>query len=263
MCGDLGQPSPFASRERWRRQRQRRRSTTTPTTEEEPETTAATTSSSLPSFFSLFFDAAVSVSAIQWLCHDPVDPRRAMRAFFEGLKEVLAPGAGAVLQSYPRLPRRKKVAERDADDDADADDDEAASLSAAARAAGFPVAVWFVDLPHAKGNAKKAFLGLVAGNEEGGGGGEKQGGGARRREEEGVVASASPEAECPLAWPRSGAGGTTCSLWWSRRVAGPLLRPRYRYNNNNDNRRCRRGPSPSPSPSPPSPSPEEEEKPSD
>jgi len=50
------------------------------------------------------FDGAVSISAVQWLCHATKsghDPAKRVRQFFRGLKAVLLPGARAVLQIYP------------------------------------------------------------------------------------------------------------------------------------------------------------------
>jgi 18S rRNA (guanine1575-N7)-methyltransferase len=50
------------------------------------------------------FDGAVSISAVQWLCHATKaghDPAKRVRQFFRGLKAVLIPGARAVLQVYP------------------------------------------------------------------------------------------------------------------------------------------------------------------
>lgn len=53
------------------------------------------------------FDGAVSISAVQWLCHATAnghDPAKRVRTFFRGLKAVLVPGARAVLQLYPEQP---------------------------------------------------------------------------------------------------------------------------------------------------------------
>jgi 18S rRNA (guanine1575-N7)-methyltransferase len=50
------------------------------------------------------FDGAVSISAVQWLCHATKaghDPAKRVRQFFRGLKAVLVPEARAVLQIYP------------------------------------------------------------------------------------------------------------------------------------------------------------------
>eukprot|EP00967_Tisochrysis_lutea_P109540 scaffold170575_cov30-Tisochrysis_lutea.AAC.1 len=50
------------------------------------------------------FDGAISISAVQWLCHATKaghDPAKRVRQFFRGLKAVLVPGARAVLQIYP------------------------------------------------------------------------------------------------------------------------------------------------------------------
>ena len=185
VCGDLGQPSPFAAREIWRRKREQQQEEEE---EEEEEGESAGEQQRQQQRRKRqrqpLFDAAVSVSAIQWLCHDHPrgNPQKAMRAFFAGMRESLAPGAGAVLQSYPRLPRpppsNPSSAAGEEGDDAGAAscDDEASALAAAARAAGFRVAAWFVDLPHARGCARKAFLGLVAWD-----GGAAGGEGAGRR----------------------------------------------------------------------------------
>lgn len=54
------------------------------------------------------FDGAISISAVQWLCHatrpDHV-PAKRLRKFFVGLHAVLAAGARAVLQFYPEDPK--------------------------------------------------------------------------------------------------------------------------------------------------------------
>lgn len=50
------------------------------------------------------FDGAISISAVQWLCHatrPDHEPEKRVRKFFVGLHAVLAPGARAVLQFYP------------------------------------------------------------------------------------------------------------------------------------------------------------------
>ncbi|PGH01301.1 hypothetical protein GX51_05356 [Blastomyces parvus] len=51
------------------------------------------------------FDAAVSISAIQWLCNaesSDVNPEGRLRRFFEGLYASLRRGARAVCQFYPK-----------------------------------------------------------------------------------------------------------------------------------------------------------------
>jgi len=58
------------------------------------------------------FDAAVSVSAVQWLCNaesadEPAEGR--LRRFFEALYGCLRRGARAVCQFYPRDERQKKL----------------------------------------------------------------------------------------------------------------------------------------------------------
>lgn len=53
------------------------------------------------------FDAAISISAVQWLCnaesgHENDDPERRLRRFFSSLHVALRRGGRAVLQFYPR-----------------------------------------------------------------------------------------------------------------------------------------------------------------
>jgi len=51
------------------------------------------------------FDAAISISAIQWLCNEDekgVDPKFRLSRFFEGLYASLRRGGKAVCQFYPR-----------------------------------------------------------------------------------------------------------------------------------------------------------------
>ena len=54
------------------------------------------------------FDAAISVSAIQWLCyeakHHSKSPRDRLRKFFKTLRRQLKEGGRAVLQFYPEQP---------------------------------------------------------------------------------------------------------------------------------------------------------------
>jgi 18S rRNA (guanine1575-N7)-methyltransferase len=135
------------------------------------------------------FDGAISVSAIQWLIPSEGDAAagtRRLDAFFTGLAASLVPGAGAVLQFYPRA------------------DPDATAVRAAADRAGFHAAL-FADVPHAKGGARKTFLGAVK---------ERKVGGSAP-----AAWSPPPAADCPLCWPRAG----TCGLWWAR-VGVPLLR---------------------------------------
>jgi 18S rRNA (guanine1575-N7)-methyltransferase len=96
------------------------------------------------------FDGAVSISAVQWLCHadsSAADPRKRLRRFFESLYACLTRGARAVLQIYPDGP------------------DQAALLVGAAMRAGFGGGL-VVDYPHST-RAKKHYLVLMVG---GGGG---------------------------------------------------------------------------------------------
>ena len=51
------------------------------------------------------FDAAISISAVQWLCNEDekgVTPKTRLSRFFEGLYGSLKRGGKAVLQFYPR-----------------------------------------------------------------------------------------------------------------------------------------------------------------
>ena len=133
------------------------------------------------------FDGALSVSAIQWLAPSSCSGGTArLDAFFGGLAAALVPGAGAVLQFYPRS------------------DGDALAVLAAARGAGLDASALFADVPHAKGGARKTFVGAIKGRERGA-----------------AVAgwSPPPAADCPICWPRAG----TCGLWWAR-VGAPLLR---------------------------------------
>ena len=45
------------------------------------------------------FDGAISISAVQWLCH-AAQPELACRRFFEALRRCLKPKAAAVSQVY-------------------------------------------------------------------------------------------------------------------------------------------------------------------
>jgi 18S rRNA (guanine1575-N7)-methyltransferase len=55
------------------------------------------------------FDGAISISALQWLCHSnrsTEHPRQRLMALFRTLFSALAPGARAVFQFYPSDPRQ-------------------------------------------------------------------------------------------------------------------------------------------------------------
>lgn len=92
------------------------------------------------------FDAAISISTIQWLCnadqqgHNPV---RRLHRFFQTLYNCLSRGAKAVLQFYP------------------ADSNQLDLITKAAMKAGFSGGV-VVDYPHST-RAKKFFLCLFSG----------------------------------------------------------------------------------------------------
>eukprot|EP00966_Prymnesium_polylepis_P205858 4770397-Prymnesium_polylepis.1 len=90
------------------------------------------------------FDGAISISAVQWLCHATQpghDPDKRVRKFFVGLHAVLAGGARAVLQFYPEQPEHVEM------------------LRAAAVKAGFAGGL-VVDYPWSE-RSKKLFLVLL------------------------------------------------------------------------------------------------------
>lgn len=90
------------------------------------------------------FDGAISISAVQWLCHATRpghDPEKRVRKFFAGLYAVLAGGARAVLQFYPEDPRHVDM------------------LREAAMNAGFAGGL-VVDYPWSE-RSKKLFLVLI------------------------------------------------------------------------------------------------------
>ena len=58
------------------------------------------------------FDAAVSVSAVQWLCNaesSDVTPHGRLTRFFEGLYAALKRGGKAVLQFYPKNEKQREM----------------------------------------------------------------------------------------------------------------------------------------------------------
>lgn len=92
------------------------------------------------------FDGAISISAIQWLCHAETseqNPRKRLAKFFESLYKTLRRGARAVLQFYPQNPEQLQL------------------ITASAMRAGFGGGL-VVDFPHST-RAKKYFLCLLAG----------------------------------------------------------------------------------------------------
>ena len=106
------------------------------------------------------FDAAISISAIQWLCNaetsaDCDDPKLRLRRFFDTLYSALKRGARAVCQFYPR------------------DEAQRAMICAAAVRAGFGAGVLEDDV--GSKNAK-LYLVLTVG---GGGMGAESGSGGR------------------------------------------------------------------------------------
>ncbi|KAI9673104.1 MAG: hypothetical protein M1829_004418 [Trizodia sp. TS-e1964] len=63
------------------------------------------------------FDAAISISAVQWLCSaegsaETDEPARRLKCFFEALYRVLKSGARAVIQWYPRDAVQRQMVER-------------------------------------------------------------------------------------------------------------------------------------------------------
>ncbi|KAG8464427.1 hypothetical protein KFE25_003490 [Diacronema lutheri] len=92
------------------------------------------------------FDGAISISAIQWLCHAETsehNPRKRLAVFFASLYKALRRGARAVLQFYPQNPEQLQL------------------ITASAMRAGFGGGL-VVDFPHST-RAKKYFLCLLAG----------------------------------------------------------------------------------------------------
>lgn len=60
------------------------------------------------------FDAAISISAVQWLCnaesaHESENPDRKLKRFFDSLYVALRRGARAVLQFYPKDVRQREM----------------------------------------------------------------------------------------------------------------------------------------------------------
>ncbi|KAL6078983.1 Williams Beuren syndrome chromosome region 22 protein [Balamuthia mandrillaris] len=97
------------------------------------------------------FDAAISVSALQWLCNQDKtshNPRKRMRVFFQSLYHCLKRGARAVFQLYPETPAQMEL------------------ITNAAMRCGFMGGL-VVDYPNST-KAKKMFLCLFAGVPPGG-----------------------------------------------------------------------------------------------
>ncbi|CAK3851710.1 18S rRNA (guanine(1575)-N(7))-methyltransferase-like [Lecanosticta acicola] len=58
------------------------------------------------------FDAAISISAIQWLCNaetSDVSPEGRLKRFFDGLYAALRRGGKAVCQFYPKNPQQRSM----------------------------------------------------------------------------------------------------------------------------------------------------------
>ena len=95
------------------------------------------------------FDAAISISAIQWLCNadkSENDPKRRLLAFFSTLFSSLKRGGKVVCQFYP------------------SSDKQTDSILSAAKTAGFGGGL-VIDNPESKKN-KKCYLVLSAGQSE-------------------------------------------------------------------------------------------------
>ena len=95
------------------------------------------------------FDAAISISAVQWLCNaesSEVNPKRRMAQFFEGLYATLRRGGRAVCQFYPRNQEQRDM------------------VSNAAIKAGFGAGI-LEDYPGTKNS--KLYLVLTVGGVEG------------------------------------------------------------------------------------------------
>lgn len=95
------------------------------------------------------FDAAISISAIQWLCNadsSDIDPKKRLMTFFNTLYASLRRGGKFVAQFYPKT------------------DDQTKSILDAAKVAGFGGGL-IIDDPESKRN-KKYYLVLTAGVSE-------------------------------------------------------------------------------------------------
>jgi hypothetical protein len=138
------------------------------------------------------FDAAISVSAVQWLCAAK-RPEEAVARFFAALGQAMRPGTCAVLQVYTE------------------DDAQTALLLHSASAAGFD-AGFFVDFPH-NSSAKKYFvcLHLRASVADDGANADR----AQRPPPPPPPPLLSTHS-CNIAWPRSG----SCVLRWTEHLAG-------------------------------------------
>lgn len=93
------------------------------------------------------FDAAISISAIQWLCNADTsynDPKRRLMRFFNGLFAALKKGGKFVAQFYPK------------------NDDQVDQILQAAKVAGFSGGL-VIDDPESKKN-KKYYLVLSSGS---------------------------------------------------------------------------------------------------
>ncbi|KAL0025544.1 hypothetical protein WJX77_011447 [Trebouxia sp. C0004] len=91
-------------------------------------------------------DGAISISAVQWLCHAS-EPHKALRRLFRSLHSCLKPERKSVMQVYLT------------------EEDQVTLLLETARAEGFSGGL-YVDFPH-KGLAKKHFLCLSKGHSSG------------------------------------------------------------------------------------------------
>merc|ERR1712118_523978 len=94
------------------------------------------------------FDAAISISAVQWLCysHRKAEvPIRRLNTFFQTLYSCLKRGARAVLQFYPENSRHVEM------------------ITSAAMRCGFIGGI-VVDFPNST-NAKKHYLVIDAGKD--------------------------------------------------------------------------------------------------
>ncbi|EGG24477.1 hypothetical protein DFA_02720 [Cavenderia fasciculata] len=93
------------------------------------------------------FDAAISISAIQWLCNAEKshhNPRKRLLVFFQSLFQILTRGGKAVLQFYPESSAQIEM------------------ITAAALRCGFTGGL-LVDYPNSS-KAKKYFLVLFTGS---------------------------------------------------------------------------------------------------
>lgn len=150
----------------------------------------------LPLRPSAHLDGGISISALQWLCSDELEPK--LRALLMALHASLRPGARFVAQFYPSAPTDTKRLARCA---------AACGWGACAHESRASAHAVVFDLPHAN-RAARLFLCLERGD-------EREPGQPEARERASAVeparcarASCASLLRCPCAWPHD----ASCSL---------------------------------------------------